>query len=644
MIERLAGSATLLVLGLAGFLLTGQVATRNPQPSGVREQLGIAIPMRDGIHLGADILLPSSAGRWPTILVRTPYNRKGLGSYRYFLGSGYAVVLEDIRGRFGSQGVFGNITQEGPDASDSIDWISKQPWSNGRVGMAGSSYVGIVEWWAALQDNPHLMAISPMSSGDDEYLDRFYSTGGALQLGHRLVWLAENLTPPSHVRPLFSSFIGHLPLRTADVAATGTILPLWRTALAHPSYDEFWRNASIREQIRRIDIPVRSLGGWFDVYAESDLDAFSRLAKRHQTIETWIGPWAHNPGFQFSGRNFGPQAHMRIRAMQAEWFDQWVKKTPSAGTPAAPLLHIFVMGPNVWREEHEWPLTRTHYTPLYLTSEGHANSSAGNGTLDWQPIFTSRPDTFTYDPRNPVPTAGGAICCDTKLMPPGPLDQRVVETRPDILVYTSAPLSEGIEVTGPVRVVLYVSTSANDTDYTAKIVDVQPDGHALLVTDGIQRLRYRLSLNKPVFVKRNTVYQISVDAGVTSYVFEARHRIRLEVSSSNFPRFDRNLNSFRPNADETRMTKAKQTIFHEKGYPSEIILPIIPRTNAGRAGDAHHSSAMAIAPAKIRMPPTVLPRVSFSPKKIAAKAITSTTLNLSMGATREAGPLASARK
>jgi hypothetical protein len=245
--------------------------------------------------------------------------------------------------------------------------------------------------------------------------------------------------------------------------------------------------------------------------------------------------------------------------------------------PGQALLHLFVMGPDVWREEHEWPLARTRYTPLYLVSEGNANSAQGDGLLRWQPVIESQSDTFTYDPKNPVPTTGGSICCDPAVFPPGPLDQHSVERREDVLVYTSPPLSEEIEVTGPVRTVLYVATSANDTDFTSKLVDVQPDGRPLLVTDGIQRLRYRLSLSRPVFVKRNEAYQISVDTGVTSYVFAPGHRIRVEISSSNFPRFDRNLNSAGANSDQTKINKAKQVVYHEKGYPSAIILPVIPR-------------------------------------------------------------------
>ncbi len=567
--------------------IRAQVTAGSPDLPNVQQELGVVIPMRDGVHLAADLFVPRASTRLPTVLVRTPYNRKAraMNSYRFFARRGYAVVIEDVRGRYASQGVFGSTAQEGPDGNDTINWIAEQPWSNGRVAMAGSSYLGIAQWWAAVQGNPHLIAISPMCSGDDDYLDRFYSSGGALQVAHRLLWLAENLTPPSHVRPVLANYIGHLPLRTADLAATGMILPLWRTAVDHPSDDAYWNTLSIRQQIRRIDVPVLSFGGWFDNYAESDLDAFSRLAARQQPVETWIGAWAHNPAWKFPTLSFGPAAAIPIRTMQADWFDRWLKKTTGAAAAEhpAPLLHLFVMGRNEWREEHEWPLARTRYTALYLSSKGHANSTAGDGALYWHRVEKSAADVFTYNPKNPVPTVGGAICCEANLLPPGPLDQTAVEARSDVLVYTSTPLSEEMEVTGPVRVVLYVATSANDTDYTAKLVDVDPEGRPLLVSDGIERLRYRLSLAQPVFVKRNTPYQINIDAGVTSYVFATGHRIRLEVSSSNFPRFDRNLNSFRANADETRITEARQTVFHQRGYPSAIILPLIPNGNGVRA-------------------------------------------------------------
>jgi predicted acyl esterase len=553
------------------------------QTKAATDLLAVSVPMRDGVHLATDVFLPSASGRWPAVLVRTPYSRHSSNARSYrlsFVPRGYAVVIQDLRGRWGSQGTFGTISQEAPDGNDTINWIAAQPWSDGRVAMAGSSYLGLVEWWAAIEANPHLRAFSPMFSGDDEYADRYYSEGGALQLGHRLLWFAENF-PPTPLGPTpLDNYINHLPLRTADVAATGKMVPLWQLALDHPSYDAFWQGQSLRTALNRVSAPVLSFGGWFDEYAEGDLDAFSRLAKAHKRVETWIGPWSHNPSLRFPTLDFGAEAVIAMRLKQGEWFDRWVKR---AETPApegeTAVLHLFVMGSDTWRKEHEWPLARTRYTPLYLVGDAPANTSSGEGALSWQLRRKSKADTFTYDPKNPVPTTGGSVCCEPKLFPPGPLDQSAVEERPDVLVYTSPPLSEEIEVTGPVRTILYVSTSANDTDFTAKLVDVQPGGKPLLVTDGIQRLRYRLSLGAPVFVKRNQAYQISIDTGVTSYVFGVRHRIRLEISSSNFPRFDRNLNGVGLNADQTKPVKARQTVLHEKGFPSAVILPVIPRAH-----------------------------------------------------------------
>ncbi len=567
-----------LALCLCAYPLPAQTTSR-----GLPTDLpGVSIPMRDGIRLAADVLLPSTSGRWPALLVRTPYSRHSPNarSYRTFVPRGYAVVIEDLRGRWGSPGTFGVISQEAPDGNDTINWIAAQPWSDGRIAMAGSSYLGLVQWWAAIEGNPHLRAFSPMFSGDDEYTDRYYSEGGAFQLGHRLLWLAENF-PPTPLTPIpLDHYVNHLPLRTSDLAATGKTLPLWQQAMDHPSFDSFWQGQSLRNALNRVSAPVLSFGGWFDEYAESDLDAFGRLAKAHKRVETWIGPWAHNPEWRFPTLDFGPDAVMNSRSKQADWFDRWVKKADAASLDGeSAVLHIFVMGPDVWRKEREWPLARTHYTPLYLVSDGHANTLSGDGVLTWQPRRKSKADAFTYDPKDPVPTVGGSVCCELKLFPPGPLLQSAVEERPDVLVYTSPPLSEEIEVTGPVRTILYVATSANDTDFTAKLVDVQPDGKPLLITDGIQRLRYRLSLATPVFVKRNQAYQISIDTGVTSYVFGVRHRIRLEVSSSNFPRFDRNLNSAGPNANQSKPVKARQTVLHEQGYPSAVILPVIPRTH-----------------------------------------------------------------
>jgi predicted acyl esterase len=570
-------------------LALGARAAQAPKPiptqPNFEEELGVSILMRDGVRLAGDVFHPNGKGHWPTVLIRTPYNRKNSSNlgYRIFLRRGFALVIEDVRGRFASQGTFGAVEQEGPDASDTINWIAAQPWSDGRVAMAGSSYLGIVQWWAAVQDNPHLMAIAPMNSGDDEYLDRFYSTGGALKLGHRLLWVAQNFHLPSTVPPPFPSYVYHLPIRTADIPATGRAIPVWRTALTHPTYDSFWDALSIRESLRHVTIPVLSMGGWFDNYGESELDAFARLSRQGTPVETWIGPWSHDPALRFPTRDFGAEAVPHVRETVANWLQRLFADVPRGvdhgELSSLPRLHLFIMGPNIWREEHEWPLARTNFTPMYLDSSGHAATSKGDGVLRWQGPKHAHTDIFTYDPKNPVPTMGGPICCDPKILPPGPLDQTTVERRPDVLVYTSPVLTEDLEVTGPIRAQLYVSTSANDTDFTAKLVDVFPNGQPLSVTDGIQRLRYRLSLDKPVFVKRNARYQISIDMGVTSCVFAAGHRIRLEISSSNFPRFDRNLNTTHAIADETKLNKAKQTVYHEDDFRSALILPVIPRNH-----------------------------------------------------------------
>jgi putative CocE/NonD family hydrolase len=365
---------------------------------------------------------------------------------------------------------------------------------------------------------------------------------------------------------------------------------MWRVPLANPSYDHFWTRLSIRSRLSDLTIPVSSMGGWFDNYAQSDLDAFSILAKRGVPVETWIGPWSHTFVTKYPTLDFGPSASAHVRSLQLAWFNRYLKAArPPAPNP--PTLHIFVMNAGVWRDEHEWPLARTQYTPYYLDSDGGANSAEGNGRLVTRFGDVHPPDRFVYDPSNPVPTLGGAVCCNPKLMPAGPLDQTEIEKRRDVLVYTSAPLREDLEVTGPVGATLYVSTSANDTDFSAKLVDVSPEGRPLLVTDGIARLRYRMSLQSPVFVKRNEPYQVHIDAGVTSWVFERRHRIRLEISSSNFPRFDRNLNGSGPNADEVKLVTAHQTLYHEKRYPSVLVLPVIPRVRSLTLERYSHSRA-----------------------------------------------------
>jgi uncharacterized protein len=536
--------------------------------------------MRDGIELSANVFLPAANGRVPTILLRTPYGKGSRlnATTLPFVERGYAVVIQDVRGRYASEGVFDPLQQEVSDGEDTLAWIAHQPWSNRRIGMTGGSYLGIVQWRAALSNSPYLKAIAPAVAGCDEYFDRFYSRGGALKLGHRLEWLSENFKVPQF-KPEFTGFTRHLPLRTADHAATGRTIGFFQKALDHPSYDSYWKSISTREHIDGVRVPVFAAGGWYDNFIESDLEAFRLLRERGRVARIVIGPWPHNFAYQFKGADYGPEAKAELYRLQREWFDYWLKGPDSGVDRAAvanPPLRIFVMGANRWRDEQEWPLRRAQPTAFYLDSRGRANSLHGDGRLERHPRRRGTADRFVYDPRDPVPTAGGAVCCNPTLLPWGPLDQRAVEGRPDVLVYTSAALKRPLEVTGPVRALLYVSTSERDTDFTAKLVDVYPDGHARNLCDGILRLRYRESMERPLAATPGEVYAITIDAGVTSNVFLKGHRLRLEVSSSNFPRFDRNPNTGRRIADERELRRAAQSVYHGRLHPSQLLLPVVP--------------------------------------------------------------------
>ena len=539
-------------------------------------QLHLQMPMRDGVRLYANAFLPPGTGPRPVILERTPYNKgKEINpGYQAFVEHGYAVVVQDVRGRYESGGSFDPMRQEVADGDDTLNWIARQPWSNGKVGMIGGSYRGIVQWKAALSRNPHLKAIAPVVSGYDDYRDRFYSTGGAMKLGNRLEWMAENLKAPGY-HPDFAHFVLHLPLRTADIAATGWTARMWRDAVAHPSYDSYWRSLSVKEQIAKIAVPVLSFGGWYDNFVESDLEAYQALRKSTGLSRILIGPWPHSMSYQFKDADFGPEAQPAVRAMQIAWFDQWLMgiDTPLMSQPP---MRIFVMGANKWHDDTEWPPAQAHERRFFLDGGGHANTLEGDGALADQAPRLAAVDRYVFDPRTPVPTAGGAVCCNPKIFPWGPMDQRLVERRTDVLVYTTKPLKQDLEVIGPVRASLYVTTSAKDTDFTAKLVDVAPDGYARNLTDGILRLRYRNGLEKPELAKAGEIYRISVDAGVTGNVFRKGHAIRLEISSSNFPRFDRNPNTGGPVAEEIRLAKASQALYHDREHPSQLVLMVMP--------------------------------------------------------------------
>lgn len=541
-----------------------------------QEKIVVRVPMRDGVKLSTNVFLPG-VGRYPALLVRTPYNKGQdlLPGYRIFIARGFAVVVQDVRGRYESQGIFSPPSQEVNDGDDTLKWIARQRWSTGSIGMLGGSYLGIAQWKAVISGNKHLKAIFPGVSGHDDYFDRFYSRGGALKLGHRLLWMHDNVRAPGH-RTSFGQFTRHVPLRSADVAATGQKIGFWQEALSHPTYDSYWKSRSTVTKMSRLQVPAFILTGWYDNFAQSDLELFALLRKQSPHHRIIVGPWAHSMSAPFPGVNFGPESQVPIRQIQAAWFARWLTPATQAASNLLPAAaRIFVMGINRWRDEPEWPIARAVDTPFYLASSSSAKTLNGDGAL--VPLPRRRPgrDDFVYNPADPVPTRGGPVCCSPTVFPWGPMDQRAVENRSDVLVYTSSPLKNDLEVTGSIRAVLFVSTTAADTDFTVKLVDVFPDGTARNLTDGILRLRYRNSIEKPDLAKPSEVYRITVDAGVTSNVFLEGHSIRVEISSSNFPRFDRNPNTGKSIADERSFVTASQTVYHGRLQPSHVLLPIV---------------------------------------------------------------------
>jgi len=452
--------------------------------------------------------------------------------------------------------------------------------------MYGSSYVGATQWLAALGKPPHLTAVFPLMTSSDYYEGWIYR-GGALELLFSGFWtnaLALNtLSRQASQRREIPRWVETLPLADYPVMPTPdatALAPYFRDWLSHESDGDYWRRWSIEKNYATLKVPSYHTGGWYDIFLEGTLKNFEKLSKLHPKTPHFltVGPWTHNtPSDRKYGElDFGAAAPLDPDQELIKWADLTLKGAASPLVNRAP-VKVFVMGENAWREEREWPLRRALLRNYYLRASRSAKSLSGDGLLTESIPEEGRYDEFVYDPRNPVPTTGGPLCC-TAEQESGPFDQNKVETRLDVLVYSTPPLSEPIEVTGPVRVVLYVGSDAPDTDFTAKLVDVYPNGKAYNLTDGVLRMRHRNSLDvisRPI--ENDQIYRIEVDLIATSNLFQKRHHIRVEISSSNFPRFDRNLNTGAPLMTGYQSQLARNRVFQGTSHPSALIVPVIPR-------------------------------------------------------------------
>ena len=575
----------------------------------LKTETNVPIPMRDGALLYADIYRPDSPDRVPVLLQRVPYN-KSMPAYRSVAldstraaSHGFAVVIQDTRGRYTSDGEFYPFLNEAQDGYDTIEWCAAQPWSTGKVGMFGRSYAGATQWLAATSRPPSLAAIVPGVTASDYYEGWTYK-GGALELGFTMSWTLSALTlanlakltsiktvPPETRDRLIEAIDGldgsfrHLPLK--DFPHLKELAPYFYDWLAHPSADDYWKRWRIEDHYGDMGVASLNVGGWHDIFLKGTLRNFQGMTEHGPTDtirkgqKLLIGPWHHaSPGPDTSGQAyFGLMASdpaIDLHGLHLRWYEYWLKGIDN-GIMDEPPVRIFVMGENAWRYEQEWPLARTQYVDYYFHSDGKANTLNGDGLLAPNRPGGEPPDVFLYDPRDPVPTTGGALCCYPGILRPGAYDQREVEARSDVLVYTTPPLEADLEVTGPVMVTLYAASSSPDTDFTAKLVDVCPCGCTRSLTDGIIRARYRESLAEPKPIQPGDVYEYTIDLVATSNVFKAGHRVRVEVSSSNFPRFDRNPNTGRAPWEESELRPALQTVLHDDQHPSRIGLPVIPR-------------------------------------------------------------------
>ncbi len=574
----------------------------------------VPVTMRDGTVLRANIYRPARDGQWPVLLTRLPYGKD------YPIGSstldpaqiarrGYVVIIQDTRGRFASEGDWSPMRTEGPDGYDTVEWAASLPYSTGSVGMYGASYFGFTQWIAAVQQPPSLKAMVPFITWNDPLNGSMYR-GGALELGLNASWLmsmgmdvlmrryrenpqvmgARLYGLAKEIDALGTQGYWSLPLKEFGPLKRQDIAPEFFQQIAHPMDRDISDYTTIMGKHKEVQVPTLNIGGWYDIFLQDTLSNFQIMREQGTTHEAkqaklLIGPWTHGEaGNRIGEMNFGIGStgaflnyQTDLMSYQVRWFEHWLKGNDTGMLKEAP-VKLFVMGANAWRDEQEWPLARAVETRYYLHSQGQANTLNGNGLLNVEGPASEPVDRYSYDPQNPVITRGGAL-----LLPPeypgGPFDQRSTESREDVLVYSTPELTEAIEVTGPITVHLWAISSAPDTDFVARLVDVHPDGYAQNLTDGIIRARYRnfAKGEQPEHIEPGRAYKYEINLWSTSNLFKPEHRIRLDITSSNFPRWDRNPNTGHAFGEDDELVVAQQQILHDHEHSSYVVLPVIPQ-------------------------------------------------------------------
>ena len=585
----------------------------------VTKETDVPAAMRDGVVLRADVYRPTTTAPVPVILMRTQYGKAAaqvapsrFQTPEWYASHCYIVVIQDVRGQGRSDGVFYEYAHDRDDGYDSVEWAARLPGSNGKVGMYGSSYVGATQWLAATAAPPSLKAIVPSNTASD-YYDGWTYEDGAFRLGFIEPWMTDTIALSAAVNRKDAAAVQSLGeaakqtglwMRFRPYAELPTfppqspvVAPYFFDAVRHPTDDAYWHAFSIADRWDKVAVPVLAFDGWYDAFIEGALRNFNGvrtkgatpLARASQRIV--IGPWEHigwgRPDSLVSPRlkAIGPVADSPVNDLTIAWFDHFLKGLDN-GVETGPRVDYFTMGENRWHSASAWPPASARDQTWVLASGGHANTLTGDGVLSPTPATGAATDTFDYDPADPVPSIGGHSCCAWTGGPQGQFDQSAIEQRPDILVFTSVPLAAPLEATGPVTVILYARSTAPDTDFTAKLIDVYPDGTAVNLANGIQKASYRESLSHPTPIAPGEVYRYTIHVWPTSNLFKAGHSIRLEISSSDFPQFAPNPNTGEPFGTTTRRVTATQTILHDAAHPSALILSVMPAGERGEGRDA----------------------------------------------------------